>query len=285
MAGSSTSLKNSDMTIKLSDGTELQCHRNIVCSQCSFFAKALEPGRFKVRHSFWIATPAASRYADEWTTLQESYTGVVKLPNDPPEAVTALIEFLYTSTYTISKNLDRADQVLFHAEVYEVAKIYGLDDLWEYAESALFVALTWKRPDHFVECIPVLPDLARILSEHDPDKKTLVHKELVALTVEQTEAHLRWNHQAWDALNDVPEFMERIADCCKDKWEYRGCRSAGLWLDLWGGDNAVGMVVRFLRCPRCGTVQEQLVGTLIPGTSECKTERCHFKASSNLWEA
>ncbi|KKY13980.1 putative btb poz domain protein [Diplodia seriata] len=242
MAGSSTSLKNSDMTIKLSDGTELQCHRNIVCSQCSFFAKALEPGRFK-----------------------ESYTGVVKLPNDPPEAVTALIEFLYTSSYTISKNLDRADQVLFHAEVYEVAKIYDLDDLWGYAESALFIALTWKRPDHFVECIPVLPDLARILSEHDPDKKTLVHKELVTLTIEQTEAHLRWNHQAWDALNDVPEFMERIAGGCKDKWEYRGCSSAGIWLDRWGGENAVGVAIRAL--------------------SECKTKHCHFKASSNLWEA
>lgn len=40
----------SDMTIKLRDGTELQCHRSILCSQCSFFENALKPGRFKVKY-------------------------------------------------------------------------------------------------------------------------------------------------------------------------------------------------------------------------------------------
>lgn len=39
----------SDMKIRLSDGTELFCHRNIVCGQCAFFENALKPGRFKVR--------------------------------------------------------------------------------------------------------------------------------------------------------------------------------------------------------------------------------------------
>lgn len=39
----------SDMKIRLSDGTELFCHRNIVCGQCAFFGDALKPGRFKVR--------------------------------------------------------------------------------------------------------------------------------------------------------------------------------------------------------------------------------------------
>lgn len=37
----------SDMTICLSDGTKVECHRAIMCARCDFFRIALESG-FKV---------------------------------------------------------------------------------------------------------------------------------------------------------------------------------------------------------------------------------------------
>ena len=40
----------SDLTIRCGDGREFKVHKDIVCPQSQFFAKAVEEGRFKVSH-------------------------------------------------------------------------------------------------------------------------------------------------------------------------------------------------------------------------------------------
>ncbi|KAL2019046.1 hypothetical protein VTK56DRAFT_10150 [Thermocarpiscus australiensis] len=66
--------KYSDMIIRCG-GREFKAHRAIVCSQSSFFDKALSSG------------------------FSETVTGVIDLPEDDPDVVERFLQFLYTGTY------------------------------------------------------------------------------------------------------------------------------------------------------------------------------------------
>ncbi|KEY72838.1 hypothetical protein S7711_04422 [Stachybotrys chartarum IBT 7711] len=69
-----------DMTIRCGN-VELKAHRAIVCTQSSFFAKAMD-GPFR-----------------------ESIAGVVELPEDYPEIVVCLLQFLYAGNYIDAEHL------------------------------------------------------------------------------------------------------------------------------------------------------------------------------------
>ncbi|EEU40680.1 uncharacterized protein NECHADRAFT_76077 [Fusarium vanettenii 77-13-4] len=80
----------SDMTIRC-QGREFKTHRAIVCSQSSFFKKALG------------------------SNFKEGDSGIVDLPEDDPNTVQSFLEFLYTGTYSVG-GFDR-DTVLEAVEV------------------------------------------------------------------------------------------------------------------------------------------------------------------------
>ncbi|RSL45495.1 hypothetical protein CEP53_010764 [Fusarium sp. AF-6] len=65
----------SDMTIRCR-GREFKTHRAIVCSQSSFFKKALS------------------------SNFKEGVSGTIDLPDDDPKIVKLFLEFLYTGTYS-----------------------------------------------------------------------------------------------------------------------------------------------------------------------------------------
>ncbi|KKY13978.1 putative btb poz domain-containing protein [Diplodia seriata] len=109
--------ENCDMAIALSNGETIECHRAILCNRSTFFANALKPGRFK-----------------------EGTTGTVEMLDDPPTAIKALVEFLYTAGYKLTtvkrkqrytkKEKQEASNTLMHiAEVYAVAAVYGAPQL------------------------------------------------------------------------------------------------------------------------------------------------------------
>ncbi|RSM02741.1 hypothetical protein CDV31_010780 [Fusarium ambrosium] len=66
----------SDMTIRC-QGREFKTHRAIVCSQSSFFEKALS------------------------SNFKEGESGIVDLPDDDPQTVESFLEFLYTGTFSV----------------------------------------------------------------------------------------------------------------------------------------------------------------------------------------
>ncbi|RTE73911.1 hypothetical protein BHE90_011665 [Fusarium euwallaceae] len=66
----------SDMTIRC-QGREFKTHRAIVCSQSSFFDKALS------------------------SNFKEGESGIVDLPDDDPKTVESFLEFLYTGTFSV----------------------------------------------------------------------------------------------------------------------------------------------------------------------------------------
>lgn len=71
----------SDLTVHCG-GHDFNVHRNIVCSQSLYFANVVKEGR-------WL----------------EGQTGVIGLKEDDPDAVKAMLEFLYTAEYTIPSHI------------------------------------------------------------------------------------------------------------------------------------------------------------------------------------
>ncbi|KAK7537159.1 BTB/POZ protein [Phyllosticta citribraziliensis] len=94
-----SSSEYSDLTIRTRDGGELKVHKAIVCTTCAFFKNALKNG------------------------FKESKTGLIEMPNDPPHAVRALVQYCYHHEYPMSKD------IFIHVEVHIAATTYMLAGL------------------------------------------------------------------------------------------------------------------------------------------------------------
>ncbi|OJD32301.1 btb poz domain protein [Diplodia corticola] len=98
-----------DLTLRLGDSTELRCHRVVVCTQCEFFANSVKPGRFN------------------------EASGIINLKSDPPHAIRSMIEFLYTKSYSASKQIEELDPEIDTEEMdLEESDEEDMDDLEEY---------------------------------------------------------------------------------------------------------------------------------------------------------
>ena len=86
--------KYSDFTITCGDRT-FKVHRGIICAQSDFF-QAVCASKFKVLQPF-TATCASTH------TCQESIEAKVDLPEDEPEIVARVLEYLYTANYDEDK--------------------------------------------------------------------------------------------------------------------------------------------------------------------------------------
>ncbi|KAK8205046.1 hypothetical protein IWZ01DRAFT_544689 [Phyllosticta capitalensis] len=100
----------SDLTIRASDGKEWTVHKIVVAKGCDFFAKAITSG------------------------FKESHTNVIEMMNDAPEAINALLEYLYVNDYSIPQTNDR-EILTLHLEAYIIGEIYCVSGLKEIAYS------------------------------------------------------------------------------------------------------------------------------------------------------
>ncbi|KAE9964439.1 hypothetical protein BLS_008371 [Venturia inaequalis] len=83
---------HSDLTIKCND-RDFKVHRMVLCPQSPFFAKAVK------KHAF-----------------EEGQTGVISMNHDDPDAIEAMLQFLYTGDYN-TENLTMQN----HLKIYELA--------------------------------------------------------------------------------------------------------------------------------------------------------------------
>ncbi|KAK7515416.1 hypothetical protein IWZ03DRAFT_415446 [Phyllosticta citriasiana] len=100
----------SDFRIRCHDGTVYNVHKNILCTQSQFFKNALNPT----------------------SNFLEAQSNTVKLENDDPGTVKALIEYFYCSTYMEAIEGLPSELLLFHNQVYAIGNKYrvqGLKDL------------------------------------------------------------------------------------------------------------------------------------------------------------
>ncbi|GME45431.1 BTB/POZ domain containing protein [Neofusicoccum parvum] len=258
----------SDLTVRLSNGEDVACHRVILSSRCNFFANAIKPGAFK-----------------------EGSTGVVSMPNDPPEAIRALLEFLYTDTYTNHTHLPtEAAKLLHHASTFAVAAIYSITGL-----RVLAARLTRHiLHNHWNAVRPSFPTLIHTIydSVREADHAFLTTYIRAKILHDGTDAMLR----TLEALaQGPPAFVAAVNADMRCHWEETNDRAAGRWAERVFGHAAIGMVRREIRCPSrhdedCGLVFERAVSRYGVGSFACP--RCGYRydvaewvrASRDLWE-
>ncbi|KAF4541479.1 BTB/POZ domain containing protein [Lasiodiplodia theobromae] len=210
----------SDMKIRLSDETEIACHRAIVCERCDFFKNALQSG------------------------FKETHSGVIEMFDDPPEAVRALVSYLYTADYPDNGLIDQ-DLVLFHMGVYTIAATYLVEGLANVAKDHVW--------DWYSQGPGALLDLANALGECKLKFGKLyeTHKfydELVE-TVVKEHYDLEYFFNMEDMLVECPDFAYDVEKKAWKLWKTRNNNSSARYLKLYG-DLGGYIQVRSTECPR-----------------------------------
>lgn len=195
--------------------------------------------------------------------------------NDHPKAIRALIEFLYTFNYCSGTFSDAGD-VIFHADVSVVAKIYQVPKLRDMANQAVELLLE----NHFEDVITGIPHLAEIVSENDP----FIHTKWGQILFEKVRfsSVTIFGEALWASLlADAPNFVLRIMRSCEMQWMMFGNPQAGRWLDRIGSGHAVGLVDRTVKCPRCSLVAEKTLSLVGIGRVFC--QGCQHLIPCDKW--
>ncbi|KAK7537160.1 uncharacterized protein J3D65DRAFT_677173 [Phyllosticta citribraziliensis] len=100
---------HSDLTVRDANGREWKVHKLIVTKGCDFFVRALKGG------------------------FKESRTNVIEMPNDPPSAVKAMLDLLYSEDYAVITPTRNIRTLKFHLDVWITAVIYDMAGLQEMA--------------------------------------------------------------------------------------------------------------------------------------------------------
>ncbi|QDS69486.1 hypothetical protein FKW77_006690 [Venturia effusa] len=122
---------HSDLTIKC-ENNEFKAHKVVLCPQSTFFAKALKKNAF-----------------------QEGQTGVISMDADDPDAIHAMLRFLYTGDYS-NENLTMQS----HLKIYELADKVDVSSLKTLCEEKFkgIAGVDWKDAT-FPACIKLAYDI------------------------------------------------------------------------------------------------------------------------------
>ncbi|TID23354.1 hypothetical protein E2P81_ATG02927 [Venturia nashicola] len=124
--------KYSDLTVQ-SGACEFKVHKVVVCEQSEWFTKATKNN-----------------------TFLESQTGIVNMNEDEPDAVAAMLEYLYKDDYTLSYPFSmtkdspeaKGHEMMFHLHVYALADKLRIPALKETSSNyfGLLVSSYWSDP-------------------------------------------------------------------------------------------------------------------------------------------
>ncbi|KAL0258108.1 hypothetical protein SLS55_007280 [Diplodia seriata] len=177
----------SDMTIRDSDGSSYQVHKNVVCWQSPFFANAMKDGRFK-----------------------ESFEKRIDLFEDKPAAIRAMLEYMYGGDYDEGARnsvVEIPQWLQLHVDVYVIADKYQVN------QSGL-AALACKRIDdlfsaHWMVMMEDFPALMDEIYTRTRDKDHLL-RPLVVNIAARHYADLKDRSDFSAAVND--SFFEDAMD-------------------------------------------------------------------------
>ncbi|KAK8155126.1 hypothetical protein BKA80DRAFT_338100 [Phyllosticta citrichinensis] len=168
-----SSYGRSDLTIRTNDGGEFRVHKNVVCRKCEFFDNAVN-GPFK-----------------------EAASGIVEMPNDPPTAIAATLQFLYEDRYEcfVDKDQPSSTRWRFHLDAYIAATILNIPELKNYAKCQFTGTLFGDSV-----AFEVIPKAISILYESTPDTDRILRDWI---------EHFSFRYL--DNLLTDPEFLEVMA--------------------------------------------------------------------------
>ena len=133
----------SDLTICLSDRT-VYAHRIVLCRGSEYFANMFT-GRFQVSQMPTAPTNKARKLT---LNQQESASNEIKLQEDDPNAMLALLRFLYGLPYDAEAKSKWLTSLQPHAEVYVVADKYQIEPLKETVAENMRKIITAKAYTH-----------------------------------------------------------------------------------------------------------------------------------------
>ncbi|KAF9640948.1 putative btb poz-like protein [Lasiodiplodia theobromae] len=216
----------SDMKIRLSDGTEINCHRAILSERCDFFRNALRSG------------------------FKESHTGVIEMFNDPPEAVRAMVTYLYTAEYS-DNGLDGLDLVFYHLDVYIIAATYLVKGLAGTAGYRVEKRLDITQPEEFLYVANALK--AFDFRSGNCAGITNVYWSLLGSAVY---CFKNVDEDKWTILfEEDPAFKEDVRREAWDLWILHCDEYAATWLERFIGPRATGRTkCAITKCPLCGNI-------------------------------
>ncbi|KAK8239654.1 hypothetical protein IWZ00DRAFT_533926 [Phyllosticta capitalensis] len=181
----------SDLTIRTSDDKEFHVHRRVICSKCKFFDKAVN-GPFK-----------------------EAASGVILMPNDPPAAIAALLQYLYMDNYWYypvdekSRSLD----YLFHLEVFIVGIIYDVGFLQWHAHQGFMICFKL----HGRPTLSKIPRMISKLYESTPESgRNSLRDWFIEYSTDKFEALLKYP-EFLEVMIRFPDFHRPVAKAVKER--------------------------------------------------------------------
>ncbi|RDI83852.1 hypothetical protein Vi05172_g6278 [Venturia inaequalis] len=175
----------SDMTITCKDGKIFKVHRAVISSQSKFFYNACTKD------------------------FKEKKDANIDLSEQDPEAVEALLEYLYKCDYTrLTK--DNASALVLHVHVYQLADMYDIAELKEVA-AGLFKETAEKDWE-----LPAFPLAVQEIYDNPEDDARTLRKLVVNEAIDHLDTLLEDDHGEFAQV--MAAFGEFGKDICKDSF-------------------------------------------------------------------
>ncbi|KAK0621101.1 hypothetical protein DIS24_g11449 [Lasiodiplodia hormozganensis] len=209
--------------------------------------------------------------------------------DDPPAAVQALIDFIYSTHYSIDDDQDVTDKILSHLDVFIIGQKYGLQELRDMARGNITNLLEGDAGT----ALEAFPDVAGAFEQLETKNGIDWNKNHLP-GVHGYDDWLEWAYGNADLfladdnlrnalVEKAPKLMEVLAQRFFDDWERRADEWGMDFVQLFDGPGTSGEYKCTVRCPsrRCGHIQDRFFLTEAPMVVACN--RCQRKYETKMW--
>ncbi|GME22815.1 hypothetical protein GTA08_BOTSDO12355 [Neofusicoccum parvum] len=216
----------SDIEVVFVDGERFKCHK-LVLSQSRVLANTFNP-----MHNF-----------------KEAVDGVIKLTNDEPEPAKAMVQYLYTGSYSVCDDAPKSKDLLWHVSMYTMGEIYALPGLQELAMDR-FCQVTIGGPSPVLNAHELTPAIREIYGS-TPDSSRGMRK-LAVLAIKKSGIDVLLMDEGFkEMVGEVGPFGKDLLLSLhpppQDHTKAYTCRHC-----QYSGDRVVGRNIKIAPCPRCG---------------------------------